>query len=493
MKVFWMVLILLIVLTASVNAQVNPHGADVEDNDFAEFEELDDDDEDDGVIIKKPVSKAEPVEMDEDEDDGETEHEEKQPKVVMSKDAIVNEDAEEEVTVEDEDEFDYLQDEDEFENFDKHATVKGKGSEKPPELKITKVPLHLRTNWDSFYLEMVMLAGLGVYLLNFLTGKSKNGRLAQAWFNSHKELLEANFAIVGDDGQSKELNAGTGQFIKESENIYTLWCSGRVCCEGMLVELKLLKRQDLVHTIARMFKPASDQIIVKVTMDENEMDSYVLCLAKKRIVNKLQKEMYDLSTFCTEKKSAERLSLPSSFQMLSEIGEASSAVFDRQMILAVSKYEEMIEYIHISDQYAGIKPPEEDKPTKMPDTSKMLIFCFNVPGMGKATTRDMENMKVLMQMVFHCMDKIKKVKLNREAKLKADKNRQKAEEVFMKASHSQRMEAAQQRREEKRRQEKEKIMNETDPDKQRRLEKRDEKKDAKKKAPKMKMMKVKSM
>lgn len=29
--------------------------------------------------------------------------------------------------------------------------------------------------------------------------------------------------------------------IKESEHLYTLWCSGRTCCEGMLVELKFLK------------------------------------------------------------------------------------------------------------------------------------------------------------------------------------------------------------------------------------------------------------
>ena len=29
---------------------------------------------------------------------------------------------------------------------------------------ILQVPIHLRTNWDSFYLEMLMLAGLGVYL-----------------------------------------------------------------------------------------------------------------------------------------------------------------------------------------------------------------------------------------------------------------------------------------------------------------------------------------
>ena len=61
-----------------------------------------------------------------------------------------------------------------------------------------QIPLHLRTNWDSFYMEMLMLAGLLVYFLNFLAGKTKNGKLAQAWYNAHRELLESQFAIVGE-------------------------------------------------------------------------------------------------------------------------------------------------------------------------------------------------------------------------------------------------------------------------------------------------------
>ena len=43
-------------------------------------------------------------------------------------------------------------------------------------------------------------------------------------------------------------------------------------------------------------------------------------------------------------------------------------------------------------------------------------------------------------------------------------------ETLQKAAHSQRTEAAQTRREEKRRAEKERMMNEDDPDKQRKLE-----------------------
>ena len=57
-----------------------------------------------------------------------------------------------------------------------------------------------------------------------------------------------------------------------------------------------------------------------------------------------------------------------------------------------------------------------------------------------------------------------------QAKLKAERSRQKTVESLQKAAHSQRTEAAQTRREEKRRAEKERMMNEDDPDKQRKLE-----------------------
>ena len=72
-------------------------------------------------------------------------------------------------------------------------------------------------------------------------------------------MLESNFALVGDDG-SKNVDEIETQLQKESEHMFTLWCSGRTCCEGMLVELKFIKRQDLVSVISNMIKPACDQV-----------------------------------------------------------------------------------------------------------------------------------------------------------------------------------------------------------------------------------------
>lgn len=70
--------------------------------------------------------------------------------------------------------------------------------EQTPSLKITKVPLHLHTSWESYYLEILMIAGLVVYFANFVIGRVKNQRLATAWFNAHKQMLDANFSLVGE-------------------------------------------------------------------------------------------------------------------------------------------------------------------------------------------------------------------------------------------------------------------------------------------------------
>jgi hypothetical protein len=57
-----------------------------------------------------------------------------------------------------------------------------------------------------------------------------------------------------------------------------------------------------------------------------------------------------------------------------------------------------------------------------------------------------------------------------QAREKVKKNRLRMQEMLERAAHTQRAEAAQLRKEERKRAEKERIMAETDPDKQRRLE-----------------------
>lgn len=139
---------------------------------------------------------------------------------------------------------------------------------------------------------MIMIAGLLAYFTNYFIGRSKNAKIASLWLQTHKSLIEDNFAMIGDD-TNKEREGPDG-FIKESESVYTLWCSGRTCCEGMLVELKLIRRQDLVAIISDLMKPSQDQLHIKIELSPDIMDTFVFCVATKRTATKFFKEMYDL-------------------------------------------------------------------------------------------------------------------------------------------------------------------------------------------------------
>ena len=61
------------------------------------------------------------------------------------------------------------------------------------------------------------------------------------------------------------------------------------------------------------------------------------------------------STYCPERKSAERFGLPSQFSLLCEIHEAAAAVLDARVVAVINKYPDLLEYIHVSDQYSGPK------------------------------------------------------------------------------------------------------------------------------------------
>ncbi|XP_043222884.1 PAT complex subunit CCDC47-like isoform X4 [Amphibalanus amphitrite] len=471
---------LLVLLVLSLYVRASKYQAETEDNDFADFEEFDDD-------FERPYQGASPA------DGGGAAEPERAADAgrAAAADRVQQHDGDDDddALVETEDEFEHFQDEEEFEGFESASPSRGSSKEQP-KITIANVPVHRSTNWDKFYVEMLMIAGIVVYFINFVSGKTRNQKLANAWLSAHKNLLESNFSMVGDDGKA-EPGSGAG-LLKESENMYTLWCSGRVCCEGMLVQLKFLKRQDLVSVISTMMKAASDQVEIRVTMNAEEMDTFVFCLANKKSAARLAKEMTDISTYCPERKSAERFGLPAHFSVLSEIHEAAAAVLDARVVAVVNKYPELVEYIHVSDQYSGPKQLDDQAPVELPKVKPTLAFCFNLPGRGRLQPADVETVRPLMQLVLYMVDRMKRCKLGREGRLKAEKNRLRVQEIFLKQTHQSRAEKAQAKREEKRRLEKERILEEEDPEKQRRLEEKNEKREAKRRA-QMRQMKVKAL
>lgn len=99
--------------------------------------------------------------------------------------------------------------------------------------------------------------------------------------------------------------------------------------------------------------------------------------------------------------------------------------------------------------------------------------------------------RILLQFTFHTIDRLRRYRLSREGKMKAEKKRKSVEEAFLKNTHLQRQEAAQARREERSRERKQRLLEEEDPEKQKKLQKLEDKKNNKLKLPKMKQLRVK--
>uniref|UniRef100_A0A336M334 PAT complex subunit CCDC47 n=1 Tax=Culicoides sonorensis TaxID=179676 RepID=A0A336M334_CULSO len=455
-----------------------------EDNDFADFEEFDDDEPvETGNSHQQSNSnrqqqstgggskKQEDSFDDDDDDDG----------IVESEDSELFEGF-------DDEEFEGFNSETDTETeneIPKSADSGKKGGE--PKITAAKVPIHFRTHWDSYWIEMLMLVGLFAYFSNYIVGRSRNSKIANMWLSTHRSLLEENFVLVGDDGR-KEGEPFSG-YVKESESLYTLWCSGRTCCEGMLVELKMIKRQDLVSLIAGLMRPVQDQVQIKVEISKDSMDTFVLCVASKKTATKSFKEINDLSKFCTlVNKPEDKYNVPQGFSVLSEIPEATAAMLDSKLLAALNKFGHLIDFIHISDQYSGVIQQEDPGQLKQPEVERVLIANFNIP-----PKTDMETLKPMLILVFYIMERLKRFRMSREAKNKADKNRARVEEQFLKTTHAARAEAAALRREEKRKAEKEKILAEEDPDKQKKWEKKEAKREKRKNQPKMKQLSIKAL
>ena len=187
--------------------------------------------------------------------------------------------------------------------------------------------------------------------------------------------LSADLAVAkakpadSEDSQATLSETDTvGTLIKDSENSYGLWCTGRQTCDGMLAQLKLVKRQDLINgVLMQLIKPQSDQIILSVEypVTRDTLDSFVFCLAQKKQSQKLFNDYQDLNLYSSEKKLlpntsngggsaksgevvsysgdykyAELLnaSVASKYVMLNECSEIPNAVLDMRVCAFLNKY-----------------------------------------------------------------------------------------------------------------------------------------------------------
>ncbi|CAI2348785.1 unnamed protein product [Caenorhabditis sp. 36 PRJEB53466] len=361
--------------------------------------------------------------------------------------------------------------------------------DRPPEpLKFTDVPAHFRSNWASYQVEGVVVLIIAIYLLNYLIGKTTNSSIAHTVFEMCRPALEEQFSVVGDDGTT-ELDKLESGLKRDTDSTFSAWCTGRVNVNSLYLQMKMVKRQDLVSRVIDLFEPTIDRMSIKCSLESSpDCDPLIFAVGEKKIATKQFKEMLDLNSFVSERKqTAQQFNLPASWQLYADQNEVVFSILEPGVVSLFKKHEDAIEFIHISDQYTGPKPAEGESYTKLPEPQRFMHVSLNMKALGT----DEETVAEVLNLVFYLIDKARKLKLSKDAKVKAERRRKEFEDAFMKQTHQFRQEAAQARREEKTRERKQKLMDENDPDRQKRLEAKELKREAKAKQPKMKQLKVK--
>ena len=172
----------------------------------------------------------------------------------------------------------------------------------------------------KYVFEAIALVMLLFYGINYLYGKHVNSNKALLFANSLTEILDQNFALQGvgnvkdkdaDDSNPNEANndadAGEKHIITESASEYKIYATGRRYCEGMLITLNLVPRQDLLSLLLSLVRPVDDMVTIEVYMNANhsskqqtssyKMPQSVLVIAEKKIARNLQKNNTDVTRY----------------------------------------------------------------------------------------------------------------------------------------------------------------------------------------------------
>ncbi|KAG7027691.1 hypothetical protein SDJN02_11706 [Cucurbita argyrosperma subsp. argyrosperma] len=325
----------------------------------------------------------------------------------------------------------------------------------------------------SYTVEIVCGSFLVIFVINYFTGKRENENVALSWaskFATKDSIFERNFSLLGvGEGEDSPL------LLKEGQNIFKFYASGRRYCQGLLATMELKSRHDLISRLYNMVVPCKDEISFEVYMNDDAMDHIIFAVARKKAAKGMQKDLNDLQRFAgILAPPSGRKWVPEELSVISESKEVAADLITETVLDQVfgeKSFEKFGKYfisMHFSDQHPGMH-------------KKMLLFKFALPD-----ANNMADISRLVALVPYYIDAIGRYKLSSQARSKTEAARSKAAQEAYKELQNARQEALQ-----KRKAEKKKLMEEAEAklgaEALRRKEAKDRAKQMKKAMPKIKM------
>ncbi|XP_044489861.1 uncharacterized protein At5g49945-like [Mangifera indica] len=344
--------------------------------------------------------------------------------------------------------FDYW-DEDEFEGlpFDQQpqletpaVTESAASTDQTPGSKTTEATKNVTVSKkkNSYTVEILCVTFLIMFIINYFTGKRENENLALAWatkFATKDSIFEKNFSLlgVGERDDSPLL-------LKEGQNVFKFYASGRRYCSGLLATMELKSRHDLISRLYNLVVPCKDEITFEVYMNDDAMDHVVFAMAKKKMAKNMQKEVRDLNKFAglIPAPPAPKKWVVEELGIVSESKEVAGDLITEAVLdqvfgdKAFQKYGKGFISMHFSDQHPGTH-------------KKILLFKFALPDAS-----NMGDMSRLVALVPYFIDLIGRYKLSPQARSKTEAARQKAAQEAYKELQNARQEALQKKKAERR-------------------------------------------
>ncbi|KAF3774674.1 Uncharacterized protein EJ110_NYTH52577 [Nymphaea thermarum] len=333
-------------------------------------------------------------------------------------------------------------DEDEFEGIPMHNQPTKEEEPQPEETLKNQTAddspvAPSSTRRSSYHVEMICVSFLIAFAVNYFTGKRENENTALAWaahFATKDSIFEKNFSLLGT-GDGKD----TPLLLKEGQNVFKFYASGRRFCQSLLATMELQSRHDLISRLYNLVVPCKDQITFEVFMNDDSMDHVVFALAKKKVAKVMHKESKDLQRFATLlSPPTNRKWVPDDLTVISESREVASDLINDAVLdqvfgeKAFEKFGKSFISLHFSDQYPGSQ-------------RKVLIFKFTLPPANK-----MSDMTRLVLLVPYYIDLIGRYKLGSQARAKAETARAKLAQELYKELQIARQEALQKKKAERR-------------------------------------------
>lgn len=277
-----------------------------------------------------------------------------------------------------------------------------------------------RTSMADFKLEMMLLPFVIVAVILHLWGTRKNTKKARKWMAVHLPVLESEFALVGYGTRPKmstiENFSATDNFYESCTKLapdnlpakllkektayeFQSYASGRQNIAFTDFKVILHKRFNPLmmfsETILGMFfeyarPPAEKMQAITYCFDGNEKefvppppgsaeppkiqnssyDNFIFAVVNKMSMRRLRDERYDVSLTYTK----DHPKLPGWATAMSESAEISDLILTKELVSAIEKCGDRLEYLIISDQ-----PP--DKPTTLAEMipKKRLHLSIKLP------------------------------------------------------------------------------------------------------------------